>query len=36
MSRTVLKKSWKQHPTNQQLYGYLTAILLTIQEMQAS
>ena len=31
MIRAVLNKSWKQHPTKQQLYGYLHSILKTIQ-----
>ena len=29
--RAVLNKSWKQHPTKQQLYGYLPPISQTIQ-----
>ena len=31
MLRTVLKKSWKQYPKKQQLYGHLPFILKTIQ-----
>ena len=31
MLRAVLNKSWRQHPTKQQLYGYLTLITKTIQ-----
>ena len=31
MLRTILNKSWKQHPTKQQLYGYLLPITKTIQ-----
>ena len=27
----VLNKSWKQHPTKQQLYGYQPTIMKTIQ-----
>ena len=29
--RAILNKSWRQHPTKQQLYGYLTPITKTIQ-----
>ena len=31
MLRAVLNKSWRQHPTNQQLYGHLSPISKTIQ-----
>ena len=31
MLRTILKDSWRQHPTKQQLYGYLPPITKTIQ-----
>ena len=31
MLRAVLNKYWKQHPTKQQLYGYLPPILKTFQ-----
>ena len=31
MLRAVLNKSWKQHPTKQQLYGHLPLITKTIQ-----
>ena len=31
MLLAVLNKSWKQHPTKQQLYGHLALILKTIQ-----
>ena len=31
MLRAILNKSWKQHPTKQQLYGYLLPITKTIQ-----
>ena len=31
MLRTILNKSWRQHPTNQQLYGHLPLITKTIQ-----
>ena len=31
MLRAVLNKSWKQHPTKQQLYSYLLPISKTIQ-----
>ena len=31
MLRAVLNKSWKQHPTREQLYGYLPPISQTIQ-----
>ena len=31
MLRTILNKSWRQHPTKQQLYGYLPPITKTIQ-----
>ena len=35
MLQAVLKKSWKQHPTKQQLYEHLPPILKTIQTRQA-
>ena len=31
MLRAILKKSWRQHPTNHQLYGLLPPIMKTIQ-----
>ena len=31
MLRVILKKSWRQHPTKQQLYGYLPPITKTIK-----
>ena len=31
MLRVILHKSWRQHPTKQQLYGLLTPITKTIQ-----
>ena len=31
MLRAVLNKSWRQHPTRHQLYGYLPPITKTIQ-----
>ena len=31
MLRAILNKSWKQHPTKQQLYGHLPPIKKTIQ-----
>ena len=31
MLRAILNKSWKQHPTKQQLYGHLPPITKTIQ-----
>ena len=31
MLRAILNKSWRQHPTRHQLYGYLTPITKTIQ-----
>ena len=31
MLRAILNKSWRQHPTKQQLYGYLLPITKTIQ-----
>ena len=31
MMRAVLNKSWRQHPTRQQLYGHLPPIMKTIQ-----
>ena len=33
MLRNVLNKSWKQHPTNQQLYNHLLPMSQTIQDM---
>ena len=30
MLRAILNKSWRQHPTNQQLYGHLPSITRTI------
>ena len=35
MLRTVLNKSWKQHPTKQQLYCHLPSISQTIQVRHA-
>ena len=35
MLRAVLNKSWKQHPTKQNLYGHLTPISQTIQARRA-
>ena len=32
MLHTVLNKSWKQHPTKQQLNGYLAPIPQTIKD----
>ena len=34
MLRAILKKSWRQHPTKQQLYGYLPPITKTIKIRQ--
>ena len=31
MLRAILNKSWRQHPTKQQLYGHLPPIMKTIQ-----
>ena len=31
MLRAILNKSWRQHPTKQQLYGHLPPITKTIQ-----
>ena len=31
MLRAILNKSWKQHPTKQQLYGHLPPIMKTIK-----
>ena len=31
MSRAILNKSWRQHPTKQQLYGHLPPITKTIK-----
>ena len=31
MLRAILNMSWKQHPTKQQLYGYIQPIMQTIQ-----
>ena len=31
MMRAILNKSWRQHPTNHQLYGHLPPITKTIQ-----
>ena len=31
MLRAILNKSWRQHPTRQQLYGYLSPVMKTIQ-----
>ena len=31
MLRAILNKSWRQHPTKHQLYGYLPPIMTTIQ-----
>ena len=35
MLRAILNKSWRQHPTKQQLYGHLPPISKTIQIRQA-
>ena len=34
MLRAVLNKSWKQHPTKQQLYNHLPPIMKTVQVRQ--
>ena len=34
MLQAILNKSWRQHPTKQQLYGYLLPIMKTIQVRQ--
>ena len=34
MLRTILNKSWRQHPTKQQLYGHLPPIMKTLQVRQ--
>ena len=34
MLQAILNKSWRQHPTKQQLYGHLPLILKTIQVRQ--
>ncbi len=34
MLRAILKKSWRQHPTRNQLYGHLPPITKTIQVRQ--
>ena len=31
MLQAILNKSWRQHPTKQQLYGYLPSIMKTIK-----
>ena len=31
MLRAILNKSWRQHPTKQQLYGHLSPIMKTIK-----
>ena len=31
MLRAILNRSWRQHPTKQQLYGHLPPIMKTIQ-----
>ena len=35
MLRAILNKSWRQHPTRRQLYGYLPPITKTIQVRRA-
>ena len=35
MLRAILNKSWRQHPTKHQLYGYLPRITKTIQIRRA-
>ena len=35
MSRAILNKSWRQHPTRRQLYGHLPPITKTIQVRRA-
>ena len=32
MLRAILNKSWRQQPTNQQLYGYIPPITKTISD----
>ena len=32
MLRAILNKSWRQHPTKQQLYGHLPPITKTIKD----
>ena len=34
MLQAILNKSWRQHPTKQQLYGHLSSIMKTIQVKQ--
>ena len=34
MLQTILNNSWRQHPTKQQLYGYLPPIIKTIKIRQ--
>ena len=34
MLQAILKQSWRQHPTKQQLYGHLPPIMKTIQVRQ--
>ena len=34
MLRAILNRSWRQHPTKQQLYGHLPPITKTIQTIQ--
>ena len=36
MLRAILNKSWRQHPTNHQLYGHLPPITKTIQVRRAN
>ena len=36
MLRAILNKSWRQHPTKQQLYGHLPPITNTIQVRRTS
>ena len=36
MLRTILNKSWRQHPTRHQLYGHLPPIMKTIQVRRTS
>ena len=33
--RAILNKSWRQHPTKQQLYGYVPSITKTIKIRRA-
>ena len=35
MLRTILNKSWQQHPTRHQLYGHLPPIMKTVQARRA-